>query len=183
MHGELSLHRHPANHTEIRAVLWIQTRHRQPRPGAASRDQPGLSFNECKMKTPERVPSSPSKPRKPAGVLLSRIPRKHSCQDGAWQGGWAARRDSASPCQPHGCSAASGFSPTALGDKRTSEPLPCLYGRDRGVTRHSHLQISALPGGTHKVQHGATPGCDTRPGAAPLAPSPAAGRGFASPGS
>lgn len=35
------------------------------------------------------------KARKPAGVLLSRIPRKHSCQpaqdSGAWQGGWALR--------------------------------------------------------------------------------------------
>lgn len=44
------------------------------------------------------------KAQKPAGVLLSCIPRKHSCQDGAWQGGWAARRDTASLCQPHGSS-------------------------------------------------------------------------------
>lgn len=61
------------------------------------------------------------KAQKPAGVLLSRIPRKHSCQDGAWQGGGAAPRDTASPCQPHGSSSAAppaaAFPPEPSGTK------------------------------------------------------------------
>lgn len=57
------------------------------------------------------------KAQKPAGVLLSRIPRKHSCQDGAWQGGWAARRDTAPCASPTAAPPAAAFPPEPLGTK------------------------------------------------------------------
>ena len=99
------------------------------------------------------------KARKPAGVLLSRIPLKHSCQpaqDGrAWRGGgappYAASHRARVPVPRRLYHAAPSvpdpqqLPPQSPWGKRTSEPLPWLYGGDEAKIRQSQLQNPGAP--------------------------------------
>lgn len=119
------------------------------------------------------------KAQKPAGVLLSRIPRKHSCQDGAWQGGWAARRDTESCASPTAAPALlcrqQRFPQSPWGQKDFRATPVALWPPQRSDTaesppKHRHSPALELPARCTRSR--------TKP---PWAVTPAQVRGVASP--
>lgn len=141
-------------------MLWTRTCCAEQPPAEPSRcslmDQPCRALTMQHENPTARYKLS-FKARKPAGVLLSRIPRKHSCQPGPGRRGLARRMGSTirheSVCRYHGscttllhqCRTHSSFFPKSLGGKRTSQLLPWLYGGDRRKIQKRHLQNPGPP--------------------------------------